>query len=49
MDVSYLLVQLTDEFYPLLQAHGNTIELNVPQDLTVEATPGSWPGCSTTC
>lgn len=40
VDVSYLLVQLTDEFYPLLQAHGNTIELNVPQDLTVEGDAG---------
>ena len=38
--MSYLLVQLTDEFYPLLQAHGNTIELNVPQDLTVEGDAG---------
>ena len=33
-------MQLTDEFYPLLQAHGNTIELNVPQDLTVEGDAG---------
>ena len=40
VDMSYLLVQLTDEFYPLLQAHGNTIELNVPQDLTVEGDAG---------
>ena len=40
VDVSYLLVQLTDEFYPLLQAHGNTIELDVPQDLTVEGDAG---------
>lgn len=49
VDMSYLLVQLTDEFYPLLQAHGNTIKLDVPQELTVRAMPGSWPGCSTTC
>ena len=40
VDVSYLLVQLTDEFYPLLQAHGNTIELDVPQELTVEGDAG---------
>ena len=40
VDVSYLLVQLTDEFYPLLQAHGNTLELDVPQELTVEGDAG---------
>lgn len=40
VDMSYLLVQLTDEFYPLLQAHGNTIELDVPQELTVEGDAG---------
>ena len=38
--MSYLLVQLTDEFYPLLQAHGNTIELDVPQELDVEGDAG---------
>ena len=35
VDLSYLLVQLTDEFYPILQAHGNTAELNAPETLTV--------------
>lgn len=29
MDLSYMLVQMADEFYPLLQAHGNTAELCV--------------------
>jgi two-component system sensor histidine kinase VanS len=35
VDLSYLLVQLTDEFYPILQAHGNTVQLNTPETLTV--------------
>lgn len=35
VDLSYLLVQLTDEFYPILQAHGNTAELNAPETLNV--------------
>ncbi len=37
IDLSYMLVQLTDEFYPLLKAHGNTIEIQAPQELTVYA------------
>lgn len=35
INLYYMLVQLTDEFYPLLQAHGNTIKLQAPQELTV--------------
>lgn len=33
-NVSYLLEQLADEFYPLLSAHGNRIELSVEEELT---------------
>ena len=33
LDLTYLLVQMTDEFYPLAQRHGNTIRLEVPEDL----------------
>ncbi|EOS76225.1 MAG: HAMP domain-containing sensor histidine kinase [Lachnospiraceae bacterium] len=35
IDLSFMLVQLTDEFYPLLSDHGNTIELQAEEDLTV--------------
>ena len=35
INLYYMLVQLTDESYPLLQAHGNTIKLQAPTELTV--------------
>lgn len=35
IDLSFLLMQLTDEFYPLLSAHGNTVELQAEEELTV--------------
>lgn len=35
IDLYYMLVQMTDEFYPLLNAHGNTITLRVDEDMTV--------------
>ncbi len=35
LDLSFMLMQLTDEFYPLLTSHGNTIELQSEDDLTV--------------
>ena len=35
VDLYYLLVQLTDEFYPLLQEHGNDICLDVAENQTV--------------
>ncbi|HRN13524.1 MAG TPA: ATP-binding protein, partial [Bacteroides uniformis] len=31
----YMLVQMTDEFYPLLQAHQNTTELDVDEEMTI--------------
>lgn len=34
-----MLMQLTDEFYPLFKAHGNEIELSVEKGLTVYADP----------
>ena len=50
VDLSYLLVQMADEFYPLLQAHGNTCALTVEgapvgvespgAELVIEADPG---------
>ncbi len=35
IDLYYMLVQMTDEFYPLLNAHGNTIEMRVEENITV--------------
>lgn len=35
IDLYYMLVQMADEFFPLLQKHGNRIELNVDENLTV--------------
>lgn len=34
-DISYMLAQMTDEFYPILNEHGNTITLDAENDLTV--------------
>ncbi len=33
-DLYYLLLQLSDEFYPVLSRRGNTIELNADEDLS---------------
>lgn len=35
IDLSCMLMQLTDEFYPILSAHGNTIRLQTDEELTV--------------
>ncbi len=35
IDLYYMLVQMTDEFYPVLSARGNTIRLSVGEDMTV--------------
>ncbi|MCU0079215.1 sensor histidine kinase [Extibacter muris] len=35
IDLCYMLVQMTDEFYPLLTSHGNTAHLNVREDMTI--------------
>ena len=39
IDLYYMLVQLTDEFYPLLSANGNTIKLFADENLTIHADP----------
>ena len=39
VDLAYLLVQLTDEFYPSLAAHGNTARLEVPEELPLYGDP----------
>jgi len=35
IDLYYMLVQMTDEFYPVLSAHENTIKLVANEDLTI--------------
>lgn len=35
IDLYYMLVQMTDEFYPILRGHGNTITLQADENLTV--------------
>lgn len=35
VDLSYMLVQMTDEFYPLAQQHGNRIVLDAADNLTL--------------
>ena len=39
IDLYYMLIQMSDEFYPILKAHGNTIELNADENLTVYGDP----------
>lgn len=39
IDLYYMLVQMTDEFYPLLNAHGNTIELRVDENMAIYGDP----------
>ncbi len=35
IDLSYMLMQMADEFYPILKTHGNTIRVEAAEDLTV--------------
>lgn len=37
LDLTYMLLQMKEEFYPLLSAHGNTMELNMPEDCVIYA------------
>lgn len=39
IDLSYMLNQMADEFYPMLHAHGNTITVMADEALTVYADP----------
>lgn len=39
IDLSYMLRQMADEFYPVLQAHGNTVSVTADEALTVYADP----------
>lgn len=35
LDLAYMLMQMTEEFYPVLSAHGNTVDLQVDEALAV--------------
>ena len=39
IDLSYMLLQMTDEFYPILQAHGNTAQLETAENIMVTGDP----------
>lgn len=39
IDLYYMLVQMVDEFYPILEAHGNSARLKADENLTVVADP----------
>lgn len=39
IDLYYMLVQLTDEFVPILSSNGNIAILDVPEDLSLHADP----------
>ena len=39
LDLSYMLMQMTEEFYPVLAAHGNEIKLEIEDDLHLYADP----------
>lgn len=39
IDLSYMLTQMADEFYPVLKAHGNTADVHAAENLTVAADP----------
>lgn len=38
-DLSYMLVQMADEFYPLLKEHGNSISVNAEESIQIYADP----------
>lgn len=39
IDLYYMLVQMTDEFYPILSTNGNTITLKADENLTIYGDP----------
>lgn len=39
IDLYYMLVQMADEFYPILKSHGNTIQLEVDEEASVYGDP----------
>ena len=39
IDLGYMLQQMTDEFYPLLQSKNNGIQLDTDEDMIIQADP----------
>lgn len=39
LDLSYMLIQMSDEFYPILKEHGNTVTVDADEGLSVYADP----------
>lgn len=39
IDLSYMMLQMTDEFYPMLSVNGNTVELQVDENIRIFGDP----------
>lgn len=39
LDLSYMMMQMTDEFYPILSANGNTIDLQMDENIQISGDP----------
>ena len=39
LDLSYMLMQMAEEFYPVLAAHGNEVKLEIEEDIHLHADP----------
>lgn len=39
LDLSYMMMQMADEFYPILSVNGNTIELQMDEDIHIDGDP----------
>ena len=39
LDLSYMLMQMAEEFYPVLTAHGNEVKLEIEEDIHLHADP----------
>ncbi|MDE7390650.1 MAG: HAMP domain-containing histidine kinase [Lachnospiraceae bacterium] len=35
IDLCYMMIQMTDEFYPILHEHGNTVDMSIDESITV--------------
>lgn len=43
LDVSYMMIQMTEEFYPVLSSGHNTVRLELPQEFSCTRIRRSWP------
>ena len=39
IDLSYMLIQMADEFYPILQGHGNTVQVQAKEGIMIYCDP----------